>query len=268
MAEFKIIEAAKKGFIQTWNDRKNLFIKSIPAYLVHMVAFYFLASTISFSQGDETELMKMQIENNHHLYLSLGLLFVGIALLSYVFVYQARFILLGENDIPTGEEQRKSVMRTYSYAITFFVGFLIFKELLNQGSSLITSALEGVHTAYLILFGIVNIIISIWLLRFGVAHIPLAIDYSIKDFLRKVRGFKFSFYLMGLLVAVILPISFVSLISMAIIVEIMRLISENYMNYPVIIISAIFYVTGFLIVNSASVFALDDVMKNYKEETE
>lgn len=265
MAEFQILQAAKKGFIRTWNDRKILFKKSIPAYVIHVISFFFIARVVSFVV-DENQQMKMEIVNGWELYLSVALLFLGMALLSYVFIYQSRLILLNEHEIPAEENKRKSVIRTYSYAIAFFLGFLLFKELLNRGVGAITGLLEGTHSTILIGFGLLNAVLSLWLLRFGVAHIPLAIDFPIRDFLKKVRGFKFSFHLLGLLIVTVVPISFASLIVMALVVEAAQLFSETYLNYPVVLFAAFFYVTGFLIVNNASIYALDEVMKKPAED--
>lgn len=268
MAEFQIISAAKKGFIQTWNDRIELVKKSVPSYLIHVVAFYLISQNVILKMDETTKQLQVETLRGFALYSGVGLLLVGMAVLSYIFIYQARLVLLKEKKIPKTESKRKSVIRTYSYAIAFFIAVFLFKEAVNQGSMVITHLLKGVNSFYLITFGLVNALVSIWLMRLSVAHIPLAIDYPVKDFLKTVRGFQFSFYLIGLFIVTLIPISIASLISMALIVQIFSFISQTVVDYAIIIFAAAFYLAGFLILNNASIYALDEVMKNKAKETE
>ncbi len=146
------------------------------------------------------------------------------------------------------------------------VGYFAFRQILAEGSAIASEMVAQISDFAVSIFAVVNLLILLWLMRFGVLHIPAAVGHSLKDFLYKVRGLKFSFYLLGMFFVVFVPASFVCmLISMVVI----SLFEWGGMELKMIVLSlmlSLSYVFSFLVLNGAAVFAVDEVMRSSENE--
>lgn len=280
MADFQIIEATKKGFQEAWADKTLLLKKAVPTILIHWVSFYFLSLAISFKENPAPEEVPYVIDYGLNFYLGIGLYLVAMIALSYLFIFQARMLLQGDSqgepvdlmDADRAEagpvsDSYNPVRRAYILGVGIILGFFLFRQALGEVSVFFAAFLAQYGTFVTFAFALAYGVILIWLFRFGVLHIPAAINYPLKDFLYKVRGFRFSFYLIGLMVCVLVPFSFGAMAAGGILIQIVNMIHVG-LTFPfTTAILALGYVVAFTILNGASIYAVDEVMRKANEET-
>lgn len=268
MAKFHIIECAKQGALTTWQQKEHLLAMSLPATILSALAFFFLGKAVVYTPEADVEKGEdvLNLLPGTDLYTGMAFIILGIALLSYVFVKQSRIMLLDDHD-GSQDKNSDSAKKTILYASLFFVGFLVVKHFIDQLFLLVATLIENSHPLVLGIFAAVNVTWVIWFIRFSVAHIPLSINYPLKDFLQTVKGFQFSFYLLGLVFVVLIPYSFAAFTVLSIIGEIVGHLSLSAASLLSLVLGSLAYVYGFLALNAASVHALDQIMREQSNST-
>lgn len=268
MSNFDIIDATKKGALKTWDDRKLLMRDIILTSLIHAVSFYFAMQGIKPVEGAGPEEAPFEIVMGMPVYIGMAFFFVGLFFFSHLFIRQARLVLVRDEEVGEVANESLKELRKKSYLLgtIIVVGFFLFRQLLGEGSMVVSGMLSGLSGYAVTIFGVVNLLIVIWLLRFGVLHIPAAIGHSLKDFLYRVRGLKFSFYLLGLMFAVLVPCSFFFMFVSMILISLFEWAGPDVKYMAISIILAISYVLSFTVLNGASIFAVDEIMRKPAKE--
>lgn len=285
MADFDILDATKKGYKEYW-DNKDLYLRrSILVLFVHWACFYigsFAIKLKDMSTLQENEI-PYEIIAGPHLYVALILFIVGLLLFSKLYIFQARHILTGEVDPifvfskkdpeQKGEKDKDDkgtflsdpVKRAYVIGIVLIVGLYMLRQLLGEVSGFISLSLKGFGQGVMLAFALIYGALMIWMLRLGVAHIPAAINYPLKEFMLNVKGFRFSVFLLGLIITTLLPLCFALLISVSILAQIAFLFGDAVATIVLTGFLSFSYVVAFSILNGASVFAVDEVMREAGE---
>lgn len=206
---------------------------------------------------------------NFQTFLSLVCTALSMLYLSYLCVYQARFILLGRDKAELADKTgavSKDKRNIYLFAGAIMVGYMLFTFVLKDPifRGFYVLAFGNVYIQFAIF--VATIIFSLWVLRLGCAHIPAAIDYPLRDFLRAVKGLRFSVFLILMALLIIIPFitgvmmvfSFASLVFPFLPVPINNIIIAMF--------SALTIVGIMFIYNAACVYALDEIMKKADKE--
>ncbi len=282
MAKFNVFDATKKGFVYSYENIVSLAKQAIVPFVFHLAGFSLLIRNVTFNPDVPEGTNPMMYDVNLEFIIGLVLLVIGTITITFLFTDQARNILLKEENssfwdgVMTKKEGAEvtvvspslvskitSFIKTpYGLAASIFIGYLIVRNSTNQVLALIAPFLNQ-YVAIVLL--IVNALFLLWLIRFGVAHIPAAIGYPIKDFIAKVKGVKFSFYLIFLMAATLIPTLGLGFVFIAIIIEVCNALHVPT-DFSVGAAGALLYVSAMIVLNAASIFALDEVMKAKDDE--
>ena len=270
MANFDIIEATKKGVLKTWEDRAFLLRDVVLTAVVHAICFYFALQGIVPIEGAGPDEAPFKIVMGTPMYIGMAAFFIGLFFFSHLFVKQARLVLVRDEEAGEISDQGLRDLRKKSYIIgtVIIVGFFLFRQLLGEGALIVSEMLSGVSSYAVTVFSVVNLLIVVWLLRFGVLHIPAAIGHSLKDFLYRVKGLKFSFYLLGLIFAVLVPCSFFFMFVSMLFVTLFEWAGPDVKFIVVSILLSISYVLSFTALNGASIYAVDEIMRKKLDKGE
>lgn len=280
MAKFDVFEATKKGFVYSYENLVSLAKQAIVPFIFHLFGFALMIRNVAFDPEAPEGVNPMTYNVNAEFIIGIIVFLIGTALMTFLFTDQARRILLDDQESSfwgglmgaseTGGVIEQSLgtkilsfLKTpYGIAAGVFIGYLVVRNASNQ---VVALAAPFLHPYLAIVLLIVNALFLLWLIRFGVAHIPAAINYPIKDFIAKVRGFKFSFYLIFLMITTLIPVIGLGFVVVALLIELC-----NAINIPTEISvaagGALIYIAAMIVLNAASIFALDEVMKAKDDE--
>lgn len=267
MAKFDIIEVSKKGFLKTWEDRFLLLKPFLLAVVVHALSFYYFAQGLHPVEDAGPEDLPFELVMGMPVYIGIALFVVGVFFFSNLYIRQARFILIPNEEVADQDGDAKYARKkAFILGTLVVVGYFAFRQILAEGSAIVSEMVAQISDFAVSIFAVVNLLILLWLIRFGVLHIPAAVGHSLKDFLYKVRGLKFSFYLLGVFFVVLVPASFVCMLISMIVIS---LFEWGGMELKMIVLSlmlSLSYVFAFLVLNGAAVFAVDEVMRSSENE--
>ncbi len=207
MASFDIIEAAGNGYRIAWTERAYLARMAWMPILLRLAAYVLI---IYF--GYETNLVRQAL-----------LLLPAFFIEGWVLAHMTRLTLLGERGPfrPSGEEMdaqiqaderaRGIMAAALVYTLTKFLSTGVLAVFYGGGPGDVpeTAAPAPPPEAtaiQLTALAMVGILAMAWSFRFFWLHIPAAINISMYRFLRLLRGFSTSFYLVGTWLLCFVPI--------------------------------------------------------------
>jgi hypothetical protein len=243
---FHILEATKQGYAFTMRHASYLARAALlPIIVDALTAFY--VKTVHPDAGNIEEF--------------LWLFPSGVTIGWFMFI-QTRLMLLCErlDRLPRHDaaylQDRVSCMRAsiiisllFGMLTTLFTAFMVWATQANP---------DGKNTL-LMAASMMSIGAMFWGLRFGVAHIVAAAGYPLKKFIFTVNGIEFSLRLVGLTLAVALPIMFAFQMLSGIIVT----ADQDIGTVQTAVFTAIISIVSVLmaaILNAAATFALKEVL--------
>lgn len=183
----------------------------------------------------------------------------------YAFV-QARLQIFGENfqKLPHDRDYRRQRTRALNISIPCFVlfqmGVTVFYTYITAGTASVDGA-AGLRPGQMFV-ALSGLFILFWGLKFSVLHLVAAAEGDLKDYLSRVRGLWFSFFLIGLGFISILP---VMLIFMFIFV-LLNPVSENGITpLTIIVLGSVLSWFMAVVLNAVGVAALKYLYKGQRK---
>ena len=287
MASFDILDSTQNAFKNFWEHKELYMRRSSFAIGVHAICIFFFIHSISFKDAETIQAGEVAFEVTRWTTfgVSIAIFVLGLIFLSKLYVFQARFLLTGKVDpiflsnmskkkseeIHHDQEEEPSVgpvEKSYIIGICLVLGVFLLRHFLSEATEMISGSIQVFGDIAVLAFALVYAALLIWMLRLGVMHIPAAINYPLRRFLEVVSGFKFSFCLLGLIIIILVPMICVVAVFASIAIVLSGIIFEPAVNMVTSIVIAIGYVISFLILNGASVYAIDEVMRNAEDNKE
>jgi len=192
---FDIIDVAGEGLKllrQEWRYFAQLMILPVLVHLGCSTALYLMSDTISPWGGFLVTLPA-------YVFMA-WYLFAGVRLTAY----GERMDRISS----AGKDQRRNNMRAAVILILLFnMGLTVVTVIARYFTKNMESGDEG----YYFIPALFILVLIIWGLRLGVLYIPAALGYPVQQFLSRVHGFTFSWYLLGLILLVTAPLGIIFL---------------------------------------------------------
>ncbi len=195
MARFNFVDAAAKGYMFAWNERRALAQLAFAPLLVKIASF-----TVIIAAGLEENLLRQ-----------------GLALLPAYFLEgwlvacAIRLALFGER-WPRGTTARsRAIMAgTVSYLLIKLIASVFVGLLMTSGNGLISEPAPAPTLAGFMAM-IAFLALALWAFRLFWLYAPLAMGYPALAFLKKIESYATSFYMLGLWLLVMAPMALVTL---------------------------------------------------------
>lgn len=193
MASFDIIDAAGHGYTKAWQERAYLARLAVVPLLVK-----FTCLVVILAMGYEDNLLRQGL-----------ILIPAFFMEGWLLAHAVRLFSLGERwpFAPTGDpekDQRLMLERTRGimgcilmYALLKFVQTGTMALVFHYGSLEDVQAARGEVRFEGALMAIILAAAWIWAFRLAFIYIPLAVNVSVYGYLKMLRGYATSFYLIG-----------------------------------------------------------------------
>ncbi len=218
MATFDFVEAAAKGYKFLWDERRTIVRLGLPPALVKFVC---LISITSFDLSQNFLRQGLVLLPS---YFAEGWLLAHLIRLA---LYDERPFLLqspkdGKRDETLRRERPRAILSCIAVyvliklIVSFLSGLVLTGEAQEIREGIIKEAPEPTLQTFLI--GMTGLALTIWLFRLIWLYIPAAMGYPIAAFMRKIRGYITSVYMLGTWLICFLPVLLVLMVCSEILV--------------------------------------------------
>lgn len=265
MARFDFIEAGAKGYEFVWNERKYLARVAFPVVFVKVAC---LLAIFVFGAQD--------------LHLRQGLImFPGYIVEALLVIGAIRYVLYGENIFIWGRAfpppmPRKLLMTSVSsmnrvqciqagvavYLLVrlfeaFVVGYVAsYQDVLTQDAAVQPPPEPNMLSAFLAL---TILWLLLWAFRLYWLFIPVAMGWSMKNFLVRIKGFESSLYMMGTFFICALPTMLIFGVLLQSIQPLIKIGPELYI-FTDAIVRSVYEVVLALIVSIAMTYGFVEIL--------
>lgn len=266
MASFDFVESASKGYQFVWNDRRILARLAFWPLLIKLASFTLITY---LDMQDQT--------------LRQGLILIPSSFAEGWLVAMAiRMAALGEpwSGPATGDARRDAgahaarkravtgAMLIYvltKLILAFFSGLLMDSGVIANSADFGGPMISAFFAGVLLMLGI------IWAFRFTWLYVPAALGFSVRDFLRKIKPFMVSVYMMGLWFLCLVPMALALIMMAQFLATIFPVqgdtVSPLYL-YGLAGVQAVLELAVALIAGSAMGYAVLGVMRGDSKRTE
>ncbi len=207
MASVDIIEASGKAYLLVWRERAYLWKLAMVPILIKLVCEVTVLSLGLGGDFIKTGLISLPS------YLAEGWMlshFVRLIFLDHRWPFRPSGDM--DSDMKKLHERARGVMGgmvVYALIKVLMIGFVAFSYDAMGGIEQMESNSDKEPSAIMFLLSIVMLSGFIWLFRFFWLYIPVALNFSIREYTRRLGGYNASLWLVGTWLICFIPIFFV-----------------------------------------------------------
>lgn len=259
-ASFDIIAATKYGYLALWERRALVVRLALIPIVVKILSYFFI-----LANGLDTNFLRQGL-----------ILFPSYLLEGYLICTLVRLSIFTHEPIiqPPGSAadayyrqrgrdiQAGAVIYTLIKMISSLFAALIFMAAPPPDSVAAQDVNGGGNIAAFILFCVV-VIMGIWAFRLLWLEVPVSLGYRVRDYLKRVRGYSFSFHLFSTWILCLLPLWLAANLINDVVIGITGHSSEapsDSARYVMVAVQS-FFETGIIAVSSIAIGkGIQDVM--------
>lgn len=200
MASFDIVAACKHGYSAVWNNRALVIrLAAIPVF-VKIISYIFI-----LGMGLETNFLRQGL-----------ILFPAYLLEGYLICTLVRITIFTHEPLiqPPGsaadsyyrQRGRDIQAGAVIYVLIKLMASLVVASVFMTAPPDAAAAAEGQGSLAAFIIFAAFISFGIWAFRLIWVEVPVALGYSIREYLAKVRGYSFSFHLLSVWIMCLLPL--------------------------------------------------------------
>ena len=191
MASFDFVECTTRAFSFVWKERSEVVRLSAMVIAIKVVSFIAL---ILFELQDN--LLRQGILLIPSYYLE------GVVIARLVIVATQTHERMNADNLQASLQASAIIYLLIKMALSFVTGMTAF----TQGTMPDTTSSEPTMSLFVVAFFI--LLLMIWSFRFLWLYVPIALGYSLIDFMRKFKSFSSSLYMIGLWIMCMVPVGF------------------------------------------------------------
>ncbi|MGB1077024.1 MAG: hypothetical protein ACPG05_01850 [Bdellovibrionales bacterium] len=248
--EKDIIKNALIGYKTVWKEKQYLIKLALVPFIIQSIC-----TAITFN-------LELDIFSLRFFLIMLPAYFAN----AWFAALMLRLFLLNERNVKSNNPERaKAIKATILYSV---LAVMVQGSIVSLPSELGMEPITKDWQPNIIEFGlyVAGMVIAIWAIRLLWLYIPLSINASMKEFLKDIKGFGASFYIVGVWLLSTLPITIVFVLFPALILE------PNYESTYELPTAVAFVVMGLrtissflslMVVSASMAYTFSGILKKY-----